>query len=235
MYMFPVVMAKTYGEREARNTLMTAWELLGGKPLDGVCAYVNDNVEFELNKDYTLIIENATENLYRAVSKKPVLLPTSNGVIKRTVIKEAMSLTPKETEQLSKYVANEEYVQTQKKDIEELAGLFKDMLKSQDNGGDDFYINAFKKHFTKSDETMNIQFVIADKNKNIVVKTYRDDIDVSMGTIENPDLTIKMNEAVFEDIVSGRKSFQRVFMGGEITSKGDFARIRKLDSMFDFS
>lgn len=235
MYMFPLVMAKTYGEREAKNTLMTAWELLGGKPLEGLCAYVNDNIEFELNKDYNTIIENATENLYRAVAKKLLLLPTSNGVIKRTVIKEAMSLTPKETEQLSKYVANEEYVQTQKKDVEELTGLFKDLLKEQDNGGDNYYISALKNNYKKSTENMIIQLVITDKNKNIAVKILHGEIDVYMGIIDNADLTIKMNNDVFEDIVCGRKSFQRVFMSGEATSRGDFARIRKLDGLFIFS
>ena len=34
--MFPVVMAKTYGEREAALTLSNAWEILGGKAMNGL-------------------------------------------------------------------------------------------------------------------------------------------------------------------------------------------------------
>lgn len=234
MYMFPLVMAKTYGEREAKNTLMTAWELLGGVPLDGLCSYVDDRLEFELNKNYTAILENAAENLYRAVSKKLVTLPTSNGVIKKNVIKEAMSLTPKETEQLSKYVADENYVQTQKKDIEELSNIFKDMLASQDNGGDDYYTKTFEKHFNTYSGHLTILINITNKNKSVIIDIDDDRCSTKMGTTDSADVSVKMQSDTFDDIVGGRKTFQRGFMSGEITYKGDLAKLRKLDTIFTF-
>ena len=234
LYMFPLVMSTTYGEREARNTLMTAWELLGGIPLDGLCAYVDDHLEFELNKNYIAIIENATENLYRAVSKKLVTLPTSNGVIKNKVIKEAMSLTPKETEQLSKYVADENYVQTQKKDIEELSNMFKDILAASDNGGDEYYTSAFEKHFNRSDMPLVISVNITNKNKNISVRVTGDSCKATMESASDADVSIKLDQNTFDDVINGRKSFQRGFMSGEITYKGDLAKLRKLDNIFEF-
>ena len=38
-------------------TLANAWEILGGLPCPGLCGYVEDLVSFEMNKDYTVIIE----------------------------------------------------------------------------------------------------------------------------------------------------------------------------------
>ena len=56
-------------------------------------------------------------------------LPTSNQAVTRSVLRtQQMELTPQETEQLSKYVADDTYVKKQKEDIEELASMFKDML-----------------------------------------------------------------------------------------------------------
>ena len=234
LYMFPVVMSTTYGEREARNTLMTAWELLGGIPLDGLCAYVEDYLTFELNKNYIAIMENATENLYRAVSKKMITLPTSNGVIKNKVIKEAMSLTPKETEQLSKYVANEDYVQTQKKDIEELSLMFSDLIVAADNGGDNYYTQALEKHYKYSDSPIAISIFVTNKNKNIYVKADGNNCKASMENVSDCDISIKLSQDTFDDIVNGRKSFQRGFMSGEITYKGELAKLRKLDNIFEF-
>lgn len=235
LYMYPLVMAKTYGEREAKGTLMTAWELLGGIPMEGLCAYVDDHLEFELNKAYVDILENSAENIYRTVSKKLVQLPTSNGVIKKSVIKEAMNLTPKESEQLSKYVANEEYVQTQKKDIEELSSLFKDLLSEADNGGDEYYTKPFVKHFSNPDGVvMDIQINILNKNKNIALRVLGSSVNSSIGSIDNPDVTVKMNGDTFDEIINGRKTFQRAFMAGEITAKGEFTKVRKLDMIFAF-
>ncbi|MCR5521623.1 MAG: SCP-2 sterol transfer family protein, partial [Lachnospiraceae bacterium] len=42
IYMFPVVISTAGGEREAQCILTRAWELLGGKVCEGICAYVDD-------------------------------------------------------------------------------------------------------------------------------------------------------------------------------------------------
>ena len=64
LYMQPVVMSTTYGEREGMTSLENAWEMLGGLPCNGFCGYVEDMVAFEMNKDYSLIIEKKkAENL----------------------------------------------------------------------------------------------------------------------------------------------------------------------------
>ena len=57
LYMLPVVTATTAGEKRAYQTLIQAWEILGGIPCEGICTYVADYTEFETNPDYALLIE----------------------------------------------------------------------------------------------------------------------------------------------------------------------------------
>ena len=147
-YMQPIVMSTTYGEREGELTLSNAWEILGGLPCSGMCGYVDDLVSFEMNHDYSLIIEKKAENLYRTISQKQKSLPTSNQAVTRTILRtQQMDLTPQESEQLSQYVADDSYVKKQKEDIEELASMFKDKLSVQQNDTQTEYITELESHF----------------------------------------------------------------------------------------
>ena len=76
-YMCPIVMSTAPGEREAVTDLTMAWEMLGGLPLPGLCGFVDDLVNFELDQAYLAMIEKHTENLYRSISQKVKTLPTS--------------------------------------------------------------------------------------------------------------------------------------------------------------
>ena len=121
IYMQPIVMSTTYGEKDAELTLTSAWEILGGKICDGICGYVDNIVDFEMNKGYLNIIEKKAENLYRTISQKMINLPSSNGAVTRTVSKgHHIDLTPKESELLSKHAADDSYMKKQKEDIEYL-------------------------------------------------------------------------------------------------------------------
>ena len=63
IYMCPIVMSTTYGEREGKLDLSTAWEILGGLPCSGICGYIADTVSLEMNEDYILLIEKKAENM----------------------------------------------------------------------------------------------------------------------------------------------------------------------------
>ena len=129
IYMMPVVLATTSGEKDAMLSLVKAWEVLGGIPANGLCAYVENPVDFELNKEYGKIIEKKAEHLYRTINQSISVLPSSSVVIRTKVLKpHSLELTPQESEQLSKFVSNDTYVKQQKEDIEELAAMFKGML-----------------------------------------------------------------------------------------------------------
>ena len=133
IYMCPVVMSTTYGEREGKLTLSTAWEILGGLPCSGICGYIPDALALEMSQGYGKLIEKKAENLYRTISQKLTSFPASNQAVKQMVSQtKNVDLTPQETEQLSQYASNDEYVQKQKEDILELTSFFKDKLVSKE-------------------------------------------------------------------------------------------------------
>lgn len=235
-YMQPIVMSTTYGEREGELTLSNAWEILGGLPCSGMCGYVDDLVSFEMNHDYSLIIEKKAENLYRTISQKQKSLPTSNQEVTRTILRtQQMDLTPQESEQLSQYVADDSYVKKQKEDIEELASMFKDKLSVQQNDTQTEYITELESHFVpQGDFTANYLFMIEEKKKPLVVEVAGEELNCYYGQQENVDVYAKLTGEVMNNILAGRMTFQRAFMTGEMTAKGNFKTLRTLDQIFIF-
>ncbi len=234
IYMTPIVMSTTYGEREAQLSLVNAWEMLGGKTSRGLCAYVQDTLEFEMNADYKEIIEKLTEDLYRSVSQKMKILPSSTLAIKQNIMKETIDFTPQESEQLSKYASDDIYVKKQKEDIEELAGFYKSILESKQsaNGSDDL-LQEFRKRFVaQKGFTASYAIEILDKKKSIVLEIDKQDMECYYGKKADANITAKLNQQIFEDILNGKSSFQGSFMKGDMSAKGDFGILRMLDVLF---
>ena len=235
-YMQPIVMSTTYGEREGELTLANAWEILGGLPCAGLCGYVEDLVNFEMNEDYTLIIEKKAESLYRTIAQKLKSLPTSNQAVKQSVLRTSqMDLTPQESEQLSKYVSDDSYVKKQKEDIEELASMFKNMLGKKDEDSEELYVSDFKEQFCPQlDFSARYLFMIDGMKKPLFIEVRKDVLDVYYGQEENVDILAKLPANVMESIVTGQMTFQRAFMTGEMTAKGNFKILKMLDVLFSF-
>ncbi|MFP3155788.1 SCP2 sterol-binding domain-containing protein [Lachnospiraceae bacterium ZAX-1] len=235
-YMLPIVMSTTYGEREGELVLENAWEILGGLPCSGICGYVDDLVAFEMNHNYTVIIEKKAENLYRTISQKLKSLPTSNQAVTRSILRtQQMELTPQESEQLSVYVSDDVYVKKQKEDIEELASMFKDKLGQSPSDDDTAYITELESHFVaQEDFAANYLFMIGGKKKPLTISVNKEDLNCHYGQGENIDVYAKLTTDVIEGILQGRMTFQRAFMTGEMTAKGNFKTLRMLDKIFIF-
>ena len=236
LYMQPIVMSTTYGEREGELTLANAWDILGGQPCPGLFGYVEDLVSFEVNQEYTLIIEKKAENLYRMISQKMKSLPTSNYAVKQSVLRtQQMNLTPQESEQLSKYVSDDSYVKQQKEDIEELASMFKDMLGKVSNEDQEPFVKELVSHFVPQEDFSAIYSLMIDGYKNpLCIYVDNGKIDVQYGKREDIDVYGKLSVDVMQSIVDGRMTFQRAFMTGEMTAKGNFKTLRMLDQIFLF-
>lgn len=235
IYMVPVVLSTTYGEREAQLSLVNAWEMLGGKTCKGICAYVEDSMSFELNKDYKKIIEKQAEDLYRSISQKMKILPSSTLAIKQNILKETMDFTPQESEQLSKYASDDIYVKKQKEDIEELAGFYKDMLESPHSDAEEPYLRELEKYYNPQPDIKAVYVLsIEDKKKNLILEVSPEGINCYYGKAENADVTIKIGSKMLEEIIYGTGSFQGGFMRGSMTAKGDFGLVRALDQIFKF-
>ena len=237
IYMCPVVMSTTYGEREGKLDLTVAWEILGGLPCSGICGYIADTVSLEMDKELTILIEKKAENMYRTVNQKIASFPASNQVIKQMVsVTKNIDLTPQESEQLSQYVSDESYVQRQKEDIQELTSLFKGMLENQDTNEERSYIEDFKSHFKPGPGIRaTYRFQIEEKDKPLIVDVDGPRLDCYFGNIGKVDVDIKTNASTMNDIVFSRMSFQRAFMTGEMTAKGNFKTLKMLDQIFIFS
>jgi len=265
-YMLPVVMATTYGERDAELNLVKAWETLGGIPITGLVAYIENLDEFEQNESYSNIIEKKTEALYRSINQKTESLPTSNLAVKTNLLKtRTIDLTPQESEQLSKFVSDETYVKQQKEDIEELSAMFKQMLyETSDDGeeestadieGDteteeeyvgghksdseyetdplmDTFLAAYKPELNF---TASYAIIVTDLNKILHLQATPDEVKCFYAATEEADVILRTTTKVLENIFAGKTTFQKGFMVGEISVKGNFKTIRMLDTIFDFS
>ncbi len=235
-YMQPVVMSTTYGEREGMLNIENAWEILGGLLCNGFCGYVDDIVAFEMNENYNTIIEKKAEDLYRAISQRIKALPTSNQAMTRSVSRtQQLELTPKESEQLSKYVSNEKYVKTQRQDVEELANMFKNLL-GEMQSEDKTYIKQLKSHFVpQKDFEATYLFMIEEQDQPLVVDVRGDDLNIYYGQTNDPAVLVKLDKRLLEDIMNGKITFQRAFMTGEMTAKGNFKTLKMLDDIFIFA
>lgn len=237
IYMCPIVMSTTYGEREAKLNLSTAWEILGGLPCSGICGYIENTVTLEMNQQYLHIIEKKAENLYRTINQRMASFPASNQAVKQKVsMPQAIDLTPQETEQLSEYVSDDSYVQRQKEDIQELTSLFRDMMNNEGADSEEEYLSEFKAVFKpqagfEAEYSINIE----EKKNPLVINVSGTKVECFYGAAKQPDVEMDMNRASMEDIINGRMTFQRAFMSGTMKKmKGDFRILRTLDQIFTF-
>lgn len=236
LYMSPVVMSTTYGEREGKLTLIDAWEILGGLPCSGICGYIADTSLLEGNEDYNKIIEKKAENMYRAINQKMPSFPASNQAVKQKIaVNKNIDLTPQESEQLSQYAADDSYVKRQKEDIQELTSLFRDLMGSEAEEGKEEYIQEFKEHFKPQAgfrATYKIQ--IEGKRKPFIIEVDGASNSYYYGSVDRADVEIQMSRETLEDIIYARMTFQRAFMAGAMKMKGDFKTLRTLDQIFTF-
>ncbi len=238
IYMMPVAMSKTYGERQVLADLSNAWETLGGKVLTGLSGYVENHLDLDLNEEYISIIESQAEKLYRGINQKQKTFPSSkNALTERIGAPDPLHLSVVEAEQLSEYVSDENYVRTSKEDIKELAGLFQNKLQSEDESSEEEYISEIKKAFKPSPDVSGTFVIKIEEKKNeLIIKIAGATISVGYGKSDSGDVSMVMKRAIMEDIVAGRMTFQRAFMSGATTSmKGDFSLLGGLDKVLVFS
>ena len=237
IYMCPVVMSTTYGEREGKLDLAVAWEILGGLPCTGVCGYIADTAIFEENESYGMIIEKKAENLYRTINQKVVCLPASNQAVKKMVsITKNDDLTPQEFEQLSQYAADDSYVKRQKEDIQELTSMFRGMLDNSGADSEEEYVSEFKKAFVPQPGFEAAYSINIEEKENPMWITVKGPVvECGYGETSTPDVEMSLPRAAMEDIINGRMTFQRAFMSGVMQRmKGDFRILRTLDQVFPF-
>ncbi len=236
IYMCPIVMATTYGEREGKLNLATAWEILGGMPCSGICGYIEDVAILENSDDYSRLIERKAENMYRTINQKVPSLPASNQAVKQKVnMTKNADLTPQESEQLSKYASDDAYVQKQKEDIIELASMFRNLMGTGEKDDTTEFIKDFEVAFRPEPGTdATYLFKIDEKKSPLYVSVEGHDLKVMYKEQDKVDVELEIAAEKLRAIVKGNMTFQRAFMAGEIKMKGDFKALRSLDTLFVF-
>ena len=122
-----------------------------------------------------------------------------------------------------------------KEDIEELAGMFKSMLAEEEKGGDEHYITMLKEHYVPQDN-FNATYLLKleGREDSLIIVIKNKALNCYFGQIESADVIGKLSLDVLENIMEGRMTFQRAFMSGEMTAKGNFKTLRMLDENFVF-
>lgn len=237
IYMCPVVMSTTYGERDGELNMASAWEILGGRPCSGICGYIEDIAILENSEPYNMLIEKKAEDMYRTINKKVMALPASNQAVNRFVsITKNTDLTPKEAEQLSQYASDDSYVQKTKEDIKELTSIFRDKLEGNEQDDQTVFLKALNDHFEPIAGFRGSYKIIFDTKKvPLSIEVRQNDLVCCYEQKEKADVEIQMTEETMNDIINGRMTFQRGFMSGVMKMKGDFKLLRQLDQLFVFS
>lgn len=235
MYMCPIAMSTTYGERDAMMSLTEAWEILGGRPVTGICGYFAEVSDLEQNAEYARVIEKRTEDMYRSINQKTRAFPNSNHAVKQKIsFTQSLNLTHQEAEQLSELASDDLYVQKQKEDIQELASMFKDLLNVKDPE-DDTLLQKFEDNFHPQPGFSAVyKFNIAESKKPLIVKVDHTNMECYYGECDKFDVEMQVSTNVINEIVEGRMTFQRAFMSGDMKMKGDFKTLRTLDTLYNF-
>ena len=77
--------------------------------------------------------------------------------------------------------------------------------------------------------------MFADKKKPLFIEVKDEDLMIQYGQEENIDIYAKLTPEVMDGVIAGRMTFQRAFMTGEMTAKGNFKILRMLDTVFNFA
>lgn len=153
-----------------------------------------------------------------------------------------MHLTPQESEQLSMYVSDTNYVQKQKEDIEELTSMFKGLLGDDAEETDttpsdiseDPFASFLKEHFqavTPLHVCYNLQF-----EDGRILSLEIDNEHLECRNKENPsaNVQIKINHQTVKQLMNGEITMHNAFLSGAVSAKGDFKQIRTFDTVFPF-
>lgn len=236
LYMQPVVISTAYGEREAVFHLESAWEVLGGLPCGGFSGYVENLSDFVNDEKFVEVIGKGAERLYRTINMRVGKLPSSNQAVKHSVLRtQTLELTQQESDQLSVYVSDAEFVSQQKQDILELSKIYKDMIGEPSQEINAEFVSSFKAHFVPDPEYACIYRIeIEGKQLPLHINVNGNSLECEYAD-KGGDILLKMSDTAMDEIVSGRMTFQRAFGMGDIKARGKVPMINKLDEIFVFS
>jgi putative sterol carrier protein len=111
--------------------------------------------------------------------------------------------------------------------------MYKDLLGNRDVRNVEPYKNDLITRFRpQGDLKVAYSFIIEGLKKPLYVGVSGANVEAYYAENEAVDVIIKIRQDMFDDILAGKLTFQRAFMTGAITAKGNFKILRLLDDMF---
>ena len=97
----------------------------------------------------------------------------------------------------------------------------------------DFYICSDSGRAVEAETGFAASYVIIvpDMGKNLVIHVGKV-LQCEYGADVEADVKLKASSTMLRNILAGKNSFQKGFMSGEITAKGNFKTLRMLDQIF---
>lgn len=99
----------------------------------------------------------------------------------------------------------------------------------------DKLISAFMNNYSpEPDFTASYAIIISDKDQILHIEATPEHIKCFYAATDEADVILRTTTKMLDNILSGKKNFQKGFMAGEISAKGNFKTLRMLDTIFDF-
>ena len=162
-------------------------------------------------------------------------LVTLIATLKNLGIDDKQNSLSLKTEQLSRNLADDTYVQKQKQDVIELSSIYRNMLTGSGHDAGADYIDSFRAHFIPQ-EMMRVsyQFIIEGMAKPLYLGIDNEEIICHYGEVPDVDVEIRLTPEVMDDIVAGRSTFQKAFTMGDLSARGPIKVLRMLDDAIPF-
>ena len=135
---------------------------------------------------------------------------------------------------MSQYAADDSYVQRQKEDIQELADMFRGMMNQESKDTDDYLVKFEKNFHPVAGFKAVYKITVEGTGQVIALQINGKELKCQNEWVDRADVEAQITEDAMNEIIAGRMTFQRAFMGGEMKMKGDFKILRTLDELFVF-
>ena len=114
--------------------------------------------------------------------------------------------------------------------------MFKSMLgdsEPQEKEGE--FIRELRTNFyPMEDFSAKYIIMIPDREATLSIEVTPNSVKCWYSDDTEADVVMKAETKILKAIISGKNTFQRAFMAGEITAKGNFKTLRTLDQIFRF-
>lgn len=256
-YLYGIVVSRQSYERDAYMHIIKSWELLGGVEGVSLVASIENSADLETDQELLLALDKKTEDYYRVIKQKRLVLPTSihgNKILFKVPVKQqtredngrkmARSDGFEEAEK-EDFAANpmssisnyDEFIEKQQKDIEDISSLFKERLTSKSDVTSKSFPEIFEYKY-RPDKTFSdcsISWVVNDRSSESFFLEFKGtSLRAKFGRKQEGDVVMTSSFDVLNKITEGKLTVQRAFMTGDIKAKGNFTLLYKLDQLFAF-